>query len=344
MANKARQNQQTSWPDRQIIDSLTRLKLLENPDAVQFERLTGGISSDIWKVTTPDQTFCVKRALPQLRVEEEWAVSVERNKFEVAWCHIANNIVSSSAPRILAHDESAKLCVMTYLDPQNHKLWKNELRDGRADLDMATLVGTRLCQIHRDCAGKSELERQFPQSTIFRDIRLSPYLEATADKHPDLAEQLFFLSERTANINQTLIHGDISPKNILLGPDGPVFLDAECACLGDPAFDLAFCLKHFLLKCLWTPSATEAFIASFTNMSAAYLQQVDWETVTAFEKRAATLLPGLFLARVDGKSPVEYIIKEEDRDKVRRCARALLFEPTDKLSTIAEAWYQEVKE
>ncbi len=342
MANEAGQNRKAPSPDRQIIESLTRHGLLENPDAVQFERLTGGISSDIWKVSVQDRTYCVKRALPQLRVEAEWAVSVERNRFEVAWCRIANEIVPGSAPRILAHDEEALLCAMSYLDPKFHRLWKNELRDGRTDLDMAAQVGTRLGQIHSACAGDSRLELQFPRSTIFKDIRLSPYLEATAEKHQDLVDRLFYLSETTANTIQTLIHGDISPKNILLGPDGPVFLDAECACLGDPAFDLAFCLKHFLLKCLWTPSATDGFLESFSSMTQAYLRQVDWEKKTDFEQRTAALLPGLFLARVDGKSPVEYITRAEDRDKVRHCARALLFEPTDKLSDIAAAWHQEI--
>ena len=212
MANEAGQNRQAPSPDRQIIESLARHGLLENPDAVQFERLTGGISSDIWKVSVQDRTYCVKRALPQLRVEAEWAVSVERNRFEVAWCRIANEIVPGSAPRILAHDEEAQLCAMSYLDPKFHRLWKNELRDGRTDLDMAAQVGTRLGQIHSACAGDSRLEQQFPRSTIFKDIRLSPYLEATADKHPDLVDRLYFLSETTANTIQTLIHGDISPK------------------------------------------------------------------------------------------------------------------------------------
>ena len=77
-------------------------------------------------------------------------------------------------------------------------------------------------------------------------------------------------------------------------------------------------------------------------MTQAYLRQVDWEKKTDFEQRTAALLPGLFLARVDGKSPVEYITRAEDRDKVRHCARALLFEPTDKLSDIAAAWHQEI--
>ena len=86
----------------------------------------------------------------------------------------------------------------------------------------------------------------------------SPYLLATARAHPDRAAALESLAETTARTKFTVVHGDVSPKNILIGPRGPVFIDAECAWFGDPAFDLAFCLNHLLLKCLWVPAAAAA--------------------------------------------------------------------------------------
>ena len=117
-----------------------------------------------------------------------------------------------------------------------------------------------------------------------------------------------------------------------------MFLDAECAWWGDPAFDLAFCLNHLLLKCLWTPAATAAFLAAFEALAAAYLDAVDWEPREAIERRAAALLPGLLLARVDGKSPVEYIDDDADRERVRRVAGALLRRPVARLGDVAGAW------
>ena len=111
------------------------------------------------------------------------------------------------------------------------------------------------------------------------------------------------------------MHGDVSPKNILVGPQGPVFLDAECAWYGDPAFDLAFCLNHLLLKCVWVPPARAGFLRCFDALSAAYLEAS--LASPAVEARAATLLPGLLLARVDGKSPVEYLTSERDRAGAR---------------------------
>src|SRR5262249_22985365 len=148
---------------------------------------------------------------------------------------------------------------------------------------------------------------------------------------PDLASRLADLVTVTQANRHALVHGDVSPKNILRGPDGPVFLDAECAWWGDPAFDLAFCLNHLLLKCLWTPSATLGFLACFDALASAYVARVDWESPRALEARSAHLLPGLFLARVDGKSPVEYITEERDKDRVRRVAYDLLLDPVDAL-------------
>jgi len=328
--------------DEQTLRSLRERGLLPDYCGATFEPLTGGVSSDIWKVTAGDRVFCVKRALSKLKVAADWQALVERNLYEVAWYRTANEKVPGSAPRILAHDETLMLCAMEYLDPATHKLWKTELRDGRADPDQARLAGERLGLIHAKTANDDAVKARFPRTDIFYDIRLEPYLEATAARHPDLKDQLFGLSQRTAETRQAMIHGDVSPKNILLGPGGPVFLDAECACIGDPAFDIAFCVNHFLLKCLWTPSARDGFLSCFETMSAAYLAEVDWEDRDAIEARAASLLPGLFLARVDGKSPVEYVTDEADKEKVRQCARALLFKPPSRLNDVANAWAEEL--
>jgi hypothetical protein len=134
----------------------------------------------------------------------------------------------------------------------------------------------------------------------------------------------------------------VSPKNILCGPDGPIFLDAECAWWGDPAFDLAFCLKHLMLKCLWVPVARRLFLECFQAMTETYLSFVDWQPMVTLEARAAHLLPALFLARVDGKSPVEYITEDAHRNKVRAVALRLLADPPDRLADVALAWKEEI--
>jgi hypothetical protein len=141
---------------------------------------------------------------------------------------------------------------------------------------------------------------------------------------------------------RALVRGDVGAKNILAGPTGPVFLDAECAWWGDPAFDLAFCLNHLLLKCLWIPSVRASFLAGFDSMANTCQAGVAWEPLNTLEVRVAHLLPGLFLARVDGKSPVEYITAEADKNRARRVARAMPLAPPTRLDAIRQAWTREL--
>jgi 5-methylthioribose kinase len=322
--------------------SLVRLGLARPGQRLRFERLTGGVSSDIWRVELERGPACVKRALPKLRVTQDWFAPVERNAYEAAWMRRAAAIVPEAVPELLGQDAKAGVLVMAYLDPARHALWKAELRDGRADPEVARAVGERLVAIHAATADDPEVAAEFATDRIFHDIRLEPYLLATATRHPDLAPALQALATTTAATRRCLVHGDVSPKNMLVGPEGPVFLDAECAWFGDPVFDLAFCLNHLLLKCLWTPRARAGFLRCFDALAASYLAGATWEPPAEVEARTARLLPGLFLGRVDGKSPVEYLTGDADKDQVRRVARALLARPASRLAEVRGAWAEEI--
>ena len=302
-------------PDAIIVAALRRMGLVRAPALPRMTPLAGGVSSDIWRVDLPAGPVCVKRALPRLRVDAVWEAPVERNRYEWEWLREAGRIVPSSVPPLVAHDSEAGCFAMGFLAPEIHPPWKALLRDGIANETTARAVGKRLAAIHA----------------------------ATAARHPDLAARLQAIVSRTAGTKRALVHGDVSPKNILIGPDGPVFLDAECAWYGDPAFDLAFCLNHLLLKCLWTPAATAAFLRSFDTLAGTYLAGVQWEARAEVEARAAALLPGLFLARVDGKSPVEYVTAEADRERVRRTARPLILSPPATLGAVRAAWTEELR-
>ena len=328
-------------PPPEILDALRRMHLLDAAEA-PGERLTGGVSSDIWRIDLPDRSICVKRALATLRVAAEWHAPVERNRYEAAWMQRANAAVPGAAPALLGQDEFSGALAMEFLAPADHPLWKTQLRDGNADPAFAAHVATSLARIHAATSADPAIAAAFPTDAIFFDIRLEPYLLATARAHPDLAPQLAALVADTQRNKRALVHGDVSPKNILAGPRGPVLLDAECAWWGDPAFDVAFCLNHLLLKCLWTPSATSGFLACFDALVRAYVAGVTWEPPADLEARAARLLPGLFLARVDGKSPVEYVTEAADKDRVRRTSRALLRDPPDRLAAVRQAWSKEL--
>lgn len=330
-------------PATEVFDALRRLGLLTADATPRCQRLTGGVSSDIWKIERPEGAICIKQALSKLRVDQDWFAPVDRNAAEVAWMETANRLVSGAAPDVLAHDPGLGLFAMPFLDPEQYPLWKAQLLDGTAEVDSARAVADRLVRIHAGTAGDADIAAKFANDETFHAIRLEPYLEATARAHPDLQAPLDALVATTARSKRTLVHGDVSPKNILIGPAGPVFLDAECACYGDPAFDLAFCLNHLLLKCLWRPQTANAYLACYDAMTLRYLSGVNWELARDFEGRAARLLPGLLLARVDGKSPVEYISTENDKDTVRRAATALLNAPTNSLHSVRAAWARELK-
>jgi len=329
-------------PPSDIVAALRRMEMLSAGAAVSGERLTGGVSSDIWRIDLPGGPICIKRALAKLRVAADWQAPVERNRYEARWMRRANAAVPGAAPELLGVDDEAGALAMQFLPPERYALWKAQLHDGDADPGFAAQVAAALARIHAATAAEPAMAADFPTDAIFYDIRLEPYLIATAGAHPDRADALRALVVTTQVNKRALVHGDVSPKNILRGPGGPVFLDAECAWWGDPAFDVAFCLNHLLLKCLWTPRATAGFLACFEAFAAAYRAGIDWEAPGALEARAAHLLPGLFLARVDGKSPVEYVTREPDKDRVRRTACALLARPVERLSEVRQAWAKEI--
>lgn len=321
---------------------LERAGLVPPGSVPQFEPLAGGVSSDIWLVRTDSSEFCVKRALGRLRVAAEWRADESRNLTEVRWLTQVGRLNADLVPRVLASDSSLAAFAMEFLPPDRHELWKSQLARGCVIAETAAAVGRHLASIHASFAKSPTAAAEFDTGPSFHALRIEPYLLATASAHADLAAILGSLAERTAQTRRTVVHGDVSPKNILLGARGPVFLDAECAWFGDPAFDLAFCLNHLLLKTLWVPSSERELLESFDALTDAYLRGVDWEPAATLEERAAHLLPALLLARVDGKSPVEYLTDEESKNTVRRAARAMLMQPTDKLNEVRRTWHKTI--
>ena len=328
----------TLQPARRLRDFLIDQGLAQPGDRVTWTALTGGVSSDIWRVDLPDRSLCIKCALPQLKVAQQWTAPIERNAYEWEWIRFAAGHCPDNVPAPVASDAAEGIFAMAFLDPQRYPVWKQRLLDGRAESSTAAQVGAITAHLHAASADRPDIAARFATDAIFHAIRLEPYLLATAVRHPDLGPALRALVERTATTRRALVHGDVSPKNILLGPRGPVFLDAECAWYGDPAFDAAFCLNHFLLKCVARREATPGYLACYDAFAEAYLDGVTWEPRAEIEARISSLLPALFLARVDGKSPVEYIAAEPDKHSVRETARPLIARPPARVAEISTRW------
>ncbi len=132
------------------------------------------------------------------------------------------------------------------------------------------------------------------------------------------------------------MHGDVSPKNVLFRGEVPVLLDAECATMGDASFDVAFCLNHLVLKAVRLRQARAALMRSAHALWKAYARHVEWESTSLLETRVCALLPALMLARIDGKSPVEYL-DDAERSRVRGIAAPLIRRPPSRLTELLPA-------
>ena len=299
--------------------------------------LDGGVSSDLWKVEAVGRTLCVKGALAELKTARTWHAPLSRNRVEHDYLQFAGSVCPGRVPEVLAHDPGAGLFAMAYLAPEDHPVWKTQLMSGQVEVPVAAAVGDLVGRLHAASAGDPALAAGFATDDNFDALRIDPYFRATASLHPDVAERLLELANRTATTHEVVVHGDVSPKNILVGAEGPILLDAECACFGDPAFDVAFCVNHLLLKSVLAPELSAQLLEAAAALTTAYAAHVGWEPWAACEERVATLLPVLALARVDGTSPVEYL--DEGRQAlVRAVSREMLREPVTTVAEALEQW------
>jgi hypothetical protein len=185
---------------------------LTNSTALQGSPLTGGVSSDIWCVETEHGFVCAKRALSKLRVAADWRAPVERNLYEARWLQVAQMAFAGCAPELLGQHEELGVLVMRYLPPSDFRLWKKELHAGRVDITTAKELGEILASIHSYAAKRPEMATEFPTEKIFYEIRLAPYLMATAERHPHLADALHALVAQTQDTPKLWCMAMSAPK------------------------------------------------------------------------------------------------------------------------------------
>ncbi len=298
--------------------------------------LTGGVASDIARVVIGRQSYCAKFALARLRVAQDWRAPVHRSRAEYAWLMRAGGIVPGVAPEVVGYSERLQGFLMEDITGPEVYLWKTAMLTGASQGEEAAAVAAALVQIHAAGAAPDFDRTPFRNTADFRAIRTDPYLRATAEHHPDLAPRLLGLADAIDSASTTLVHGDVSPKNILIRAGGPVLLDAECATMGDPAFDVAFCINHLALKAAHLPASGAPLLAAICALWDSYRPGITWENGTLIEARIAALQPALMLARIDGKSPVEYLT-DTARQQVRAVARTLVASPPTTIAALVQA-------
>ena len=214
---------------------------------------------------------------------------------------------------------------MEFLAPERHPVWKAQLRDGKIEVATAAEVARRIVAVHRATAGDAEMARRFatdPSSMPSGWSRTcSPPRGAirTAPARSSALAEITAANKRRAGARRR------QPEEHPRRADGPVLLDAECAWYGDPAFDLAFCLNHLLLKCLWTPAVARRHTSPASTRSPRTTSPASTGKPADGARGArGAAAAGLFLARVDGKSPVEYISARTSAIACGGVARALI--------------------
>lgn len=324
--------------DGQLLELLRRTGVVTG-SSPRLTPLSGGVSSEIYLVEDGGRKFVLKRALAKLRVREDWFADVSRNRAEQVYLRYVGSFLPEAVPRILDSHPEHGFFTMEYLG-DSFATWKQSLLAGEAQADHAQRAGRTLGEIHRRSFGQLALAADFNPVETFRQLRLDPYLGRAAERHPDLAPQLRAEANRLAATRDCLVHGDYSPKNLLVSHDRLVVLDCEVACFGDAVFDLAFLMNHLFLKSLHHHPAAFEWSRLVANFWQAYTDARGREADAALEARTVRLLPMLMLARVDGKSPVEYLTQKAKQNFVRDFTRRAIREPGTSLKQFTDRWQE----
>jgi aminoglycoside phosphotransferase (APT) family kinase protein len=319
------------------------LGIASRDEVTQVEPLTGGVASDIARVEVAGKTLAVKFALPKLKVAADWRAPVHRNAAEYAWLSVAAQVAPEGAVKLYGRSESDHGFAMEFITGDDVYLWKDRLLSGARPEGEAAAVGDVIGGIHAASTVEGFDATPFDNADDFRALRIEPYLTYTAGRHAGVAQALTALADMLYAARGVLVHGDVSPKNILMRDGRPVMLDAECATMGDASFDPAFCLNHLVLKSFHLPQNRAALLGEVRAFWSAYVLHVTWEDPSELEARISALLPALMLARVDGKSPVEYL-NDATRAQVRAIALALVASPEKTLSAFVGRLNEIVKE
>lgn len=307
--------------------------------AARLTPLPGGVSCDICLVEDGDERFVVKRALPKLKVAADWSADVDRNRYEWMFIRYVAEFLPQAVPELRHCDAEGGYFAMEYLG-NGFATWKELLLSGGCSAIHAAGAAHILAEIHKHSAGDGRAAEMFATTRNFLQLRIDPYLRETAARHPALRSLFEEEAVRLEHARECLVHGDFSPKNILVGGTRTVLLDCEVAWYGDPAFDLAFLLNHLFLKALLHAPQGSGLRVLIREFPAHYLSE---RPSPGLETRTGRLLLMLMLARVDGKSPVEYLDEPRRkfvRDFVARELPAGNFLPAD----IADAWFRKMEE
>lgn len=313
------------------------LSLDQEPDV---RKLEGGVSNRTVLVKRKSgPAFVVKQALAKLRVAVDWYSPPERIHREALGLEWLSRLAPlGSITPLLFEDRAAHIIGMAAV-PEPHENWKRALLRGEVSTKDAEQFAGMLAAIHRNSwQERAAVADIFADRSFFETLRIEPYYRYSAEQVPESRPFYSSLIESTLATKLTVVHGDYSPKNVLVYNHRFFLIDHEVIHFGDPAFDVGFALTHLLSKAHHVARCRKAFVEAARTFASYYLESIrDMEWREAAEWRAVQHTLGCLLARVAGRSPLEYLTPEE-RQAQLQIAVALMADPPPSLSALISSF------
>lgn len=265
--------------------------------------------------------WVIKQSLSKLRVKQDWYSAPQRIKIEyegLKW--LAKVLPPEAVPVPIFFDEPNFVLCMSAV-PRPHDNLKLLILKGDIDPALFAKLGNLLGIIHNAGRTSREAATLFGDRSYFRELRIEPFYKFTAKGIPELNSFFSDLISQTLKVQETVVHGDYSPKNILVRNQAVVLLDYEVMHFGDPAFDIGFFLCQMLSFTNHLNDSRDRLAAASRQFWDNYQTTVHRVTAAA-ESRAVQHTIGCLLARVLGRSPVNFLSEEEKLRQVR-VAKAL---------------------
>jgi len=316
---------------------LQRHDLIAADERPRIEVLPGGVSSRTVLVKREcGRSMVLKQSLSKLRVAVDWFSSPERVHREALAMRWFSRLAPPGTITELFFEDPEEHVIAMEAVPEPHANWKTMLLTGDVQLQHVRQFGQLLGALHRKSADSATtLQPLFADKTFFETLRVEPYYRFTSRHAPEF---LGALIEETLSTNASLVHGDFSPKNVLIQGNRMVLLDHEVAHFGDPAFDIGFAMAHFLSKAHHLPAFRPRFVEAALEFWRSYGV---WSPYEAFESRCVRHSLGCLLARVCGRSPLEYL---EAGERARQAAAVLqlMRKPPERIADLVESFEKEI--
>lgn len=270
--------------------------------------LRGGVSNRTVLVERANgSAWVIKQSLAQLRVATEWFSDLARVHREAAGLRWLGRMIPGSVPDFIFEDHDQHVLAMSAV-PQPHVNWKDSLLAGQLEEAQVAQFAQLLARIHQlGSVHLDEVAATFADRSSLESLRLEPYYHYTAEQVPPAADLLHALIEETRATRLTLVHGDYSPKNVLLRKRQLILVDHEIMHFGDPALDIGFALSHLLSKAHHLAAQRERFAAASLLFWREYQRHNPAMADVVLQERAVRHGMACVLARAAGRSPLEYL-------------------------------------